>query len=68
MRHKYEFDSYHIADLIDESRMLHYEIADAIDMKFWSFSDRYVGRVKWRKCELKRLAPVIGCTLADLMR
>lgn len=54
-----EYDERMVRAMIDSAPMNHNTIAGAIGMTYYSFSDRYIGRVQWKLSELKELARVL---------
>ena len=56
-----------IRSYIDKSGMRNPDIYHQLNMNKHNFSKRYIGVVRWRTDELKKLATIIGCSFYDLI-
>lgn len=56
-----------IKSYIDRSTHKHKDLAAAIGLKSYSFSERYRGIVRWKLSEIQDLADVLGVNAADLI-
>ena len=56
-----------IKNYIDRSKYKHKDLAAAIGLQAYSFSERYRGIVRWKLSEIQSLAEVLGVNAADLI-